>query len=126
MRIYKCPICGNVVDLLEVGGGELVCCGQPMVELEAKTSEEGYEKHIPVVEVSGRNVMVTVGSVLHPMIDNHYISKIFLVYSNKVLRFDLKPSNEPKISVELDEEVTNLEVYEYCTVHDLWKTTYTK
>ncbi len=126
MKVYKCPICGNVVDLFEVGGGQLVCCGQPMVELVALEENEGLEKHLPVIEVDGNNVKVTVGSVLHPMEPNHYITKIFLTYNDKVLRKNLKPGEEPVANFIVDEEFTTLSAYEYCSLHDLWKTTYKK
>lgn len=66
MKVYKCRICGNVVELLENGGGELICCGEAMELLEAKTGDEGLEKHVPVVTVDGRHVKVNVGSVDHP------------------------------------------------------------
>jgi superoxide reductase len=126
MKIYFCPICGNVVDLLEDGGGQLVCCGQPMELLDPKSEDAGLEKHVPVVEVDGNKVTVTVGSVLHPMEDAHYITKIFLVVNNKVKRVSLKPGEEPKATFVVDEDFTTLEAYEYCNLHGLWKTTYNK
>ncbi len=126
MIVYKCRICGNVVMLIENGGGPLVCCGQPMDELVAETENEGMEKHIPVVTVDGNQVTVEVGSVPHPMIQAHYITKIFVQYNDKVLTIELKPEQEPKAVFNIDEEFTTLEVYEYCNVHDLWKTTYNK
>lgn len=126
MKIYFCPICGNVVDLLENGGGQLVCCGQPMELLEPKSEDAGLEKHVPVVEVDGNKVTVTVGSVLHPMEDAHYITKIFLVVNNEVKRVSLKPGEEPKATFTIDEGVTTFDAYEYCNLHGLWKTTYTK
>lgn len=126
MKVYKCRICGNVVDLFEVGGGQMVCCEQPMEELVAHEENEGLEKHLPVIEVDGNNVKVTVGSVLHPMETNHYITKIFLTYNDKVVRKALKPGEEPVANFVVDEEFSTLSAYEYCNLHDLWKTTYTK
>lgn len=126
MKVYKCRICGNVVELLENGGGELVCCGEPMELLVAKTGDEGLEKHVPVVNVDGRNVKVHVGSIDHPMLENHYITKIFVVYNNKILRKNLNYNDIPGAEFVLDEDFTSLDVYEYCNLHDLWKTTYTK
>lgn len=126
MRFYKCMVCGNVVDLLEVGGGQLVCCGQPMTELTAQEADQSLEKHVPVVEVNGTDVKVTVGSTLHPMEENHYITKIIVTYNDKVLRANLKPGTEPVAYFKLDDEVNTLEVYEYCNIHNLWKSTYTK
>lgn len=126
MIIYKCRICGNVVMLLENGGGTLVCCDQPMEELIAKDSDEGMEKHVPVINVDGKHVTVTVGSVAHPMLENHYITKVFAVYNDKVLTMALQPNQEPKVEFDIDEEFNELEVYEHCNIHDLWKSKYTK
>lgn len=126
MKVYKCRICGNVVELLENGGGELVCCGEPMELLVAKTGDEGLEKHVPVVNIEGRNVKVHVGSVDHPMLENHYITKIFVVYNNKVLRKNLNYTDSPSAEFVLDEDFSSLDVYEHCNLHDLWKTVYTK
>ena len=126
MKVYKCRICGNVVELLENGGGELICCGEAMELLEAKTGDEGLEKHVPVVTVDGRHVKVNVGSVDHPMVENHYITKIFGVYSDKLVRKNLVYTDKPEAEFTLDEDFDSLDVYEYCNIHDLWKTTYTK
>lgn len=126
MKIYICPVCGNVVELLENGGGQLVCCGQPMEEMIAKTADTGLEKHVPVVELNDNKVHVTVGSVLHPMENAHYISKIFLVANKKVKRVNLTPEDEPKATFTLDEETNNFEVYELCNLHGLWKVDVTK
>ncbi len=126
MKVYKCNICGNVVELLENGGGELVCCGEPMQEMVAKTTDEGNEKHLPVVNVDGNKVIVHVGSVDHPMTETHYITKIFVVYNNKVIRKDLKFSDQPHAEFVLDEDFDTLDVYEYCNIHGLWKTKYNK
>lgn len=124
MKIYICSVCGNVVDLLENGGGQLVCCGQPMELMTAKSEDAGLEKHVPVIEVDDNTVTVTVGSVLHPMEEAHYITKIFLVVNNKVQRVNLKPGEEPKATFNLPEGTTSFEVYEYCNLHGLWKSSY--
>ena len=126
MKVYKCNICGNVVELLENGGGELVCCGEPMQELIAKSTDEGTEKHLPVITVEGNKINVHVGSVDHPMTEAHYITKIFVVYNNKVIRRNLKYTDFPNAEFILDEEFSTLEAYEYCNIHGLWKTTYNK
>lgn len=126
MKVYKCNICGNVVELLENGGGELVCCGEAMHEMTAKTTDEGNEKHLPVVSVEGNKVIVHVGGIDHPMLENHYITKIFVVYNNKVLRKNLKYTDQPHAEFVLDEEFNTLEVYEYCNIHGLWKTNYNR
>lgn len=126
MKIFKCRICGNVVMLLENGGGELVCCGQPMEELIAKENNEGMEKHIPVIKVDGSHVTVEVGSIAHPMIETHYITKIFAVYNGKTLTLSLQPNQEPKVEFDIIESFNTLEIYEHCNIHDLWKATYIK
>jgi len=126
MKIYICSVCGNIVELLEDGGGQLVCCGQPMEEMVAKTADAGLEKHVPVVELIGDLVNVTVGSIIHPMESEHYITKIFLVSNGKVKRVNLNPGKEPKATFKLEQEATSFEVYELCNIHGLWKTTHNK
>jgi len=126
MKIYKCRRCNNLVELLENGGGELICCNESMELLIPKNTDEGLEKHVPVVEVNNNKVTVKVGSTEHPMLENHYITKIFVVYNNKIVRKNLKYIEEPKAEFILDEEFKKIEVYEYCNLHDLWKTEYTK
>ena len=85
-QIYHCPICGNLVEVLFAGGGELVCCGQPMKYLEGNTVDAAREKHVPVLEELGDKVKVSVGSVPHPMEEKHYITMIEVLTENKVLR----------------------------------------
>ncbi len=126
MKVYKCNICGNVVELLENGGGELVCCGEAMHEVVSKTTDEGNEKHLPVVTVEGNKVVVHVGSVDHPMTEAHLITKIFIVYNNKIVRKNLKYTDQPHAEFVIDEEFNSLDVYEYCNIHGLWQTKYNK
>ncbi len=126
MKVFKCKVCGNVVELLENGGGELYCCGEPMEEQVAKTTDEGNEKHLPVVTVEGKKVTVHVGSIDHPMIETHYITKIFVCYNNKIVRKNLNFSDAPHAEFVLDEEFETLDVYEYCNIHGLWKTQYSR
>ncbi len=126
MKIFKCNICGNVVMLLENGGGTLTCCDAPMEELIAKTNDEGMEKHVPVISVDNNHVTINVGSTPHPMMENHYITKVFVYYNNKLLTFSLKPNQEPKVEFDLEEEFSSLNVYEYCNIHGLWQSTYNK
>ena len=116
--VYKCNICGNIVSVLHVGGGRLVCCGQPMILMEAKTEDQGKEKHVPVVEKTDKGVKVTVGSILHPMEENHYIEWIEVITGNGVLRKFLKPGDTPQAVFETTEEI--IQVREYCSIHGLW------
>lgn len=120
-QVYKCNVCGNIVEVLHVGGGELVCCGQPMKLLEEKTTDEGSEKHVPVIETTEKGVKVKVGSVPHPMEKEHYIEWIEIIADGKSYRQFLKPGDSPEVELEVKAE--NLEVREYCNVHGLWKNT---
>lgn len=118
-EVYKCPICGNIVEVLNAGGGTLVCCGSPMKLLVENTQEAAVEKHIPVVTKIDGGVHVVVGSVEHPMTDAHLIQWIEVVTPTKVLRKNLTPQDKPEGTFEVDEEI--LAVREYCNLHGLWK-----
>ena len=120
MKYYLCEVCGNLVELIEEGGGELVCCGQPMKELATKTTDEGNEKHLPVVEVNGNEVRVTVGSTPHPMTPEHYIKWIVISYNGKCQRASLTPQLMPETVFTVNEGITDLKVYTYCNIHGLW------
>jgi len=118
-QIYKCNVCGNIVEVLHAGTGELVCCGQPMELLKEKTEDVGQEKHVPVIEKTEKGVKVKVGSVPHPMEENHYIEWIEVIADGKVCRKFLKPGQQPE--AEFDIETENIGAREYCNVHGLWK-----
>ena len=118
-QVYKCEICGNIVEILHTGGGQLICCGQDMTLLEEKDSDEGQEKHVPVIEKQGNKVIVKVGDVPHPMEDNHYIEWIEIIADGVVYRKNLKPGMEPVAEFEITAD--KIEAREYCTVHGLWK-----
>ena len=119
-EINKCDICGNVVEILNEGAPALVCCSQPMNKLEAKSLDQGQEKHVPVIEESGSGIKVKVGEVAHPMEDKHYIKMIEVLTASKVLRAEFKPGYAPEADFcVLKEDV--IEVREHCTVHGLWK-----
>jgi len=118
-QVYKCEVCGNMVEILHAGGGELVCCGQPMTLLEENTTDAATEKHVPVIEKSGDTVTVTVGSVEHPMMDDHYIEFIELIADGKVYRKNLNPGDKPQATFKVSAE--KLEAREYCNLHGLWK-----
>ena len=119
-EMYKCEICGNIVEVLHAGIGKLVCCGQPMKLLKVKKEEQGYEKHLPVVESRDGKIIVKVGSVPHPMESEHYIEMIEVITRDgKVLRKYLNPGEKPE--AEFDVDVTDVkEAREYCTIHGLW------
>lgn len=119
-QIYKCNICGNIVQVLHAGDGELVCCGEPMKLQEEKgLDQEGEEKHVPVIEKTGKGYLVKIGSVPHPMEENHYIEWIELVAEGKRYKKFLRPSDAPEAEFEISDEIVSAR--EYCNVHGLWK-----
>lgn len=118
-QVYKCDVCGNIVEVLHAGAGELVCCGQPMTLLNENTTDAATEKHVPVIEKSGSSITVTVGSVEHPMEEKHYIEWIELLADGKVYRKFLKPGEKPQAVFEITAD--NVEAREYCNLHGLWK-----
>lgn len=120
-QIYRCAICGNVVEVLHVGGGELVCCGQPMLTEVEKQTDEGNEKHLPVVTVNGNVVNVKVGSVPHPMIEEHFIQWIECVVGENVYKKELKPNEVAEAIFTVEGDTSNMQVRAYCNVHGLWK-----
>jgi len=119
LEIYKCNICGNIIEVLNVGGGELVCCGQPMELLTEKTDDNGKEKHVPVVEKTETGIRVKVGSIPHPMEENHYIEWIEVIADGVVHRKFLNPGDKPE--VEFNVMAERIEAREYCSIHGLWK-----
>ena len=121
VEFYRCDMCGNMVALIKKGGGTLVCCGQDMKKLEANTTDAAQEKHVPVVSKEGGKIKVAVGSTLHPMLPEHHIEWIALVAGDKVEFKFLKPGEEPKAEFDA---VESGEVYEYCNLHGLWKTSF--
>jgi len=118
-QIYKCNICGNMVEMVHAGAGELVCCGQPMELLQAKSEDEGQEKHVPVVEKTSNGVKVKIGSVPHPMEEKHFIEWVEIIVDGKVYRKFLKPGELPE--AEFCVKAEEIEAREYCNVHGLWK-----
>ncbi len=119
MQIYKCMVCGNIVEVVHAGRGQLVCCGQPMKLMEIKRTEEGKEKHLPVIEKADGKVVVKVGSVEHPMLEEHYIEWIELIADGSVYRKSLKPGDKPES--EFSVEADRISARAYCNVHGLWQ-----
>jgi len=118
-QIYKCEICGNIVEVLHEGAGELVCCGKPMKLIVENTTDAAREKHVPVIEKIADGYKVSVGSVLHPMIDVHYIEWIELDADGQVFRKYLKPGDTPVAIFNVSAE--KVTAREYCNIHGLWK-----
>lgn len=119
LQIYKCAVCGNIVEVLHGGVGELVCCGEPMKELVAKTADEGKEKHVPVIEKLDGGYRVKIGSVPHPMEEKHHIEWIELLADGKAYRQFLNPGDVPEALFNVTAE--NVAAREHCNVHGLWK-----
>jgi len=120
-RFYICRTCGNLVGLINVGGGKLVCCGKEMEELVPNTVDASTEKHVPVIEVEGNKVTVKVGSVAHPMLPEHFIQWIYLVTKDGAQRKCLEPGKQPEAVFALAEGDEVVGAYEYCNLHGLWK-----
>lgn len=119
-QVYKCNVCGNIVEVLHVGGGELVCCGQKMGLLAEKTEDIGHEKHVPVVEKTEKGIKIKVGSVPHPMEEKHYIEWIEMIADGANYKKFLKPGDEPQAEFCIKAE--NILARAYCNIHGLWKT----
>ena len=119
LQIYKCMVCGNIVEVLHGGVGELVCCGEPMKNLAVKTADEGKEKHVPVIERVDGGIRVKVGSVPHPMEEKHYIEWIELLADGKAYRQFLNPGDAPE--AEFGVQADSVTAREHCNVHGLWK-----
>lgn len=121
IKFLICKHCGNIVEVVKETGVPIMCCGEKMMELKANTSDGVVEKHVPEVDINGDKVLVTVGSTLHPMVENHYIQWIYLKTNKGVQRKYLFPADEPKAEFILADGETVSEVYEYCNLHGLWK-----
>jgi len=118
-QIYKCSVCGNIVEVIHASGVELVCCGKPMELLQEKTEDQGYEKHVPVIERTEQGILVKVGSIPHPMEEVHYIEWIEIIADGRSCRKFLKPGDKPEalFTVTAQEVIAR----EYCNLHGLWK-----
>ena len=121
LQVYKCEICGNIVEVLHEGKGELVCCGQPMGLLKEKREDVGQEKHVPVIEKTETGIKVKVGSVPHPMEEKHYIEWIEIIADSNIYRKFLKAGDKPEAEFKVEAE--KIESREYCNLHSLWKST---
>jgi superoxide reductase len=119
LQIYKCEVCGNIVEMLHAGAGQLVCCGQPMKLFQENTVDASKEKHVPVIEKTATGIKVTVGSVLHPMEPAHYIEWIEVIADGKAYRKFLNPGEAPVAEFEL--KANGVVAREYCNLHGLWK-----
>lgn len=119
-ELYRCEVCGNIVEVVNEGATALVCCGEPMIKLEAKTEDQGREKHVPVVEETDSGIKVKVGSIEHPMEDGHYIKFIEILLEDRIIRKELKPGQAPEVKYCATKSDV-IEVREFCSIHGLWK-----
>ena len=128
LQVYKCDVCGNIVEMVESGAGELVCCGQPMTLQQEKTQDAAKEKHVPFIEKveGGLKVKVRIGqNAAHPMEEKHYIQWIELLVNGKAYRQFLNPGDEPQAEFCMGGESCctneNISAREYCNIHGLWQ-----
>ena len=121
MKFYVCKHCGNIVAMVKSSGAPISCCGEKMSELVPGTTDAAVEKHVPVFEIVDNKVIVTVGSVEHPMLDEHYIEWIAVQTTSGNQRKALKPGEPPKACFALCEGEEVEAVYAYCNLHKLWK-----
>lgn len=120
LEIYKCEVCGNMVEVVHEGKGQLVCCGQPMKQMKENTVDAAKEKHVPVIEKTASGIKVKVGSVAHPMEEKHFIEWIQVILADGTsLRKFLKPGAVPEAEFPGVNEKASAR--EYCNIHGLWK-----
>jgi superoxide reductase len=119
LEVYKCGVCGNIVEVMHGGAGELVCCGQPMKLFKENTVDAAKEKHVPVIERTADGFKVKVGSVAHPMEEKHWIEWVELIVDGKVYRQFLKPGQAPEAVFCIKADTVTAR--EYCNLHGLWK-----
>ncbi len=119
LQIYKCEICGNIVEVLHAGQGELICCGQSMKLQSENTVDAAKEKHVPVVEKTSDGIKVKVGSVAHPMEEKHYIEWVQVIAGDRSYRIFLNPGGAPEATFET--KLDGVVAREYCSLHGLWR-----
>lgn len=118
-QVYRCAVCGNIVEVAHAAGGTLTCCGQPMKLLKENTTDGAREKHVPVIEKISGGYRVQVGSTLHPMLPEHHIEWIELQAGPLLMRHYLEPGEQPVATFMTD--ATEVTAREYCNLHGLWK-----
>lgn len=121
MKYFICEHCGNIVEFVKETGVPVMCCGQKMTEMVPGTTDAALEKHVPVVTVDGDKVTVEVGSVEHPMVEEHYIQWIAIETTRGTQRVKLEYTDKPRAEFKLAEGESFVAAYEYCNLHGLWK-----
>jgi superoxide reductase len=119
LEVYKCDVCGNMVEVIHGGQGQLVCCGEPMTLLTENATDAATEKHVPVIEKIDGGYKVKVGSVAHPREEKHYIEWIQLLAGGEAYRRFLEPGQAPEAVFHTKAE--KVSAREYCNIHGLWK-----
>ena len=119
LQVYQCGVCGNMVEVVHQAGGTLVCCNQPMDLLTENTTDAAQEKHVPVIEAAGQGIKVSVGSVAHPMDDDHYIEWIEALVDGMGFRQHLSPGEAPEASIPVSGG--QIAARAFCNLHGLWK-----
>lgn len=117
MKLFKCEKCGNIIELVEGKIGNFVCCGDAMKEIVANSADAAKEKHVPSCHIEDDMVIVNVGEVKHPMEENHYIEYVVAEYKDSVVKYMLKPGEEPEVYFDYEE---GMKIYAYCNQHGLW------
>ena len=119
LEVYKCGVCGNIIEVLHAGKGNLVCCGKPMNLLVENTVDAAKEKHVPVIEKIDGGVKVKVGAVAHPMEEKHWIEWVEIIADGKTYRQYLNSGEAPEAIFNVEAE--QITAREYCNIHGLWK-----
>jgi superoxide reductase len=119
LEVYKCDVCGNIIEVLHAGKGDLVCCGKPMSLLIENTVDAAKEKHVPVIEKIDGGVTVKVGEVAHPMEEKHWIEWVEIIADGKTYRQYLNPGEVPEAIFNVTAD--RITAREYCNIHGLWK-----
>ncbi len=119
LEVYKCEVCGNIVEVVHGGKGELVCCGQPMVLQKENTVDAAKEKHVPLVEKTADGTKVKVGQVAHPMEEKHFIEWVEIISDGKAYRQFLNPGEAPEALFSVS--AGQVTARAYCNIHGLWK-----
>jgi len=120
-QVYKCEVCGNIVEVLHTGIGELVCCGKPMILQKENTTDAAVEKHVPLIDKTEQGIRVKIGSVEHPMEEKHYIEWVELLANGKAYKKFLKPGDKPEAEFCIQAEEEEVIARAYCNLHGLWK-----
>lgn len=118
MKFLKCSVCGNIIITKENENN--ICCEKEMAQIKPNTTEAATEKHIPVVNIENNIATIKVGEIAHPMTEEHYIEWIYVITNLREIKYDLKPNEEAKVSLILEENESIKEIYAYCNLHSLW------